>query len=62
MTDPEPLPGDHPLWVLPNCLLTPMSATRPPWAFPLILPSSRNVRRYFAAEPLLGPVDVDQRY
>ncbi len=23
VTDPEPLPGDHPLWHAPNCLITP---------------------------------------
>ena len=26
VTDPEPLPPDHPLWKLPNCLLTPHTA------------------------------------
>lgn len=23
VTDPEPLPEDHPLWTAPNCLVTP---------------------------------------
>lgn len=26
VTDPEPLPPEHPLWVAPNCLITPHSA------------------------------------
>jgi phosphoglycerate dehydrogenase-like enzyme len=26
VTDPEPLPPDHPLWLLPNCFLTPHTA------------------------------------
>jgi phosphoglycerate dehydrogenase-like enzyme len=26
VTDPEPLPPDHPLWTAPNCFLTPHSA------------------------------------
>ncbi len=26
VTDPEPLPGDHPLWKLSNCLITPHNA------------------------------------
>jgi len=35
VTDPEPLPGRHPLWSLPNCLITPHVAntekTAPPF-------------------------------
>ena len=26
VTDPEPLPDGHPLWDLPNCLITPHTA------------------------------------
>jgi phosphoglycerate dehydrogenase-like enzyme len=26
VTDPEPLPADHPLWTLPNCFITPHTA------------------------------------
>lgn len=26
VTDPEPLPGDHPLWTLPNCFIAPHTA------------------------------------
>jgi phosphoglycerate dehydrogenase-like enzyme len=26
VTDPEPLPDGHPLWELPNCLITPHTA------------------------------------
>ncbi|HEY3237476.1 MAG TPA: NAD(P)-dependent oxidoreductase, partial [Polyangiaceae bacterium] len=26
VTDPEPLPADHPLWRIPNCYITPHSA------------------------------------
>jgi phosphoglycerate dehydrogenase-like enzyme len=58
VTDPEPLPEDHPLWTLPNCLITPHVGNTPEMAMPLL--SSRiaeNVRRYGAGEPLLGPVD-----
>lgn len=30
VTDPEPLPGDHPLWDLENCLLTPHTGGHTP--------------------------------
>lgn len=30
VTDPEPLPGDHPLWSLSNCLVTPHNAGHTP--------------------------------
>jgi phosphoglycerate dehydrogenase-like enzyme len=26
VTEPEPLPADHPLWAAPNCIITPHSA------------------------------------
>jgi phosphoglycerate dehydrogenase-like enzyme len=26
VTDPEPLPPDHPLWAAPNCFITPHTA------------------------------------
>ncbi len=29
VTDPEPLPDDHPLWAMPNCLITPHVANTP---------------------------------
>jgi phosphoglycerate dehydrogenase-like enzyme len=63
VTDPEPLPEGHPLWALPNCLLTPHVGNTPAMGLPLIQARVReNVRRYLASEPLLGPVDVDARY
>jgi phosphoglycerate dehydrogenase-like enzyme len=63
VTDPEPLPEGHPLWALPNCLLTPHVGNTPAMGLPLIQARVReNVRRYLASEPLLGPVDVDERY
>lgn len=30
VTDPEPLPGDHPLWELSNCIVTPHNAGHTP--------------------------------
>ena len=33
VTDPEPLPAEHPLWSMPNVLLTPHVAGRSPARF-----------------------------
>ena len=34
VTDPEPLPTDHPLWSLPNCIITPHVGNTPAMAVP----------------------------
>ena len=63
VTDPEPLPDDHPLWQAPNCLITPHVGNTPEMAVPLL--SARveeNVRRYLAGDELLGPVDSSAGY
>jgi phosphoglycerate dehydrogenase-like enzyme len=63
VTDPEPLPDGHPLWDLPNCLITPHTAN--PWqtAQPLLAQRiADNVRRSVAGEPLTGLVDLDAGY
>jgi phosphoglycerate dehydrogenase-like enzyme len=63
VTDPEPLPDNHPLWALPNCLITPHTANTEEMAIPLL--SARitsNVRRWAAGEPLLGLVDPKLGY
>ena len=63
VTDPEPLPDGHPLWDLPNCIITPHTAN--PWqtAQPLLAQRiTDNVRRDLAGEPLTGLVDLDAGY
>jgi len=63
VTDPEPLPDGHPLWTMPNVLVTPHVGNTPAMAVPLL--SGRiaaNLRRWAAGEPLLGPVDVTLGY
>ena len=63
VTDPEPLPDGHPLWELPNCIITPHTAN--PWqtAQPLLAQRiTDNVRRDLAGEPLTGLVDLDAGY
>jgi len=63
VTDPEPLPADHPLWRLPNCIITPHVGNTPEMAVPLLSERiTANVRRFAAGEPLIGPVHVDLGY
>lgn len=63
VTDPEPLPDDHPLWTLPTALITPHTANTPEMGVALLSARVReNVARYARGEDLLGPVDVDLGY
>jgi phosphoglycerate dehydrogenase-like enzyme len=63
VTDPEPLPPGHPLWSLPNCIITPHVGNTPEMAVPLLAERIvTNVRRFAAGEELIGPVDVDAGY
>ena len=62
-TDPEPLPDGHPLWSLPNCIITPHVANTPEMAEPLLAAwVTENVRRYARGEELLGPVEPSLGY
>ena len=63
VTAPEPLPEDHPLWSLPNCIITPHVGNTPEMSVPLL--SSRiteNVKRFINDENLIGLVDVRNGY
>jgi phosphoglycerate dehydrogenase-like enzyme len=63
VTDPEPLPDGHPLWDLPNCIITPHTANTLEMARPALEQRiTENVRRYAAGEPLVGLVDVAAGY
>jgi phosphoglycerate dehydrogenase-like enzyme len=63
VTDPEPLPDDHPLWHEPRCLITPHTANTVEMVAASIIERVReNVRRFGAGEPLLGVVDLDLGY
>ena len=63
VTDPEPLPDGHPLWRLPNCLITPHTANTEDMAQPLLSARiAENVRRFAASEELLGVVDPERGY
>jgi len=63
VTDPEPLPEGHPLWTLPNCIVTPHVGNTPDMAQPLLSARvTENIRRFGAGEPLIGSVEVDLGY
>ena len=63
VTEPEPLPAEHPLWSLPNVIITPHVGNTPDMAVPLLSARiTENVRRWADGEELLGPVDVEAGY
>jgi phosphoglycerate dehydrogenase-like enzyme len=58
VTDPEPLPDGHPLWTLPNAIVTPHTANTQEMAVPLLSERiTENVRRWITEQPLVGLVD-----
>ncbi|MEI6298130.1 MAG: NAD(P)-dependent oxidoreductase [Actinomycetota bacterium] len=63
VTDPEPLPESHPLWSLPNCIITPHVGNTPEMAVPLLSARiTENVKRFINEEPLIGLIDVRHGY
>jgi phosphoglycerate dehydrogenase-like enzyme len=57
VTDPEPLPPDHPLWALPNVLISPhMAGDSPGSTIRCFELAGDQVRRFAAGEPLLNEV------
>jgi phosphoglycerate dehydrogenase-like enzyme len=63
VTDPEPLPPDHPLWHAPNVLITPhVSAALEGNDVPRWILAKENLRRYVAGDKLLSEVDVKKGY
>lgn len=63
VTDPEPLPGGHPLWTLPNALITPHTANPSTIGRTMSIDrATQNVRRFAAGEELIGLVDVKLGY
>jgi phosphoglycerate dehydrogenase-like enzyme/glyoxylase-like metal-dependent hydrolase (beta-lactamase superfamily II) len=63
VTDPEPLPAEHPLWKAPNIIITPHYAAwsdigrERRW-----LLYRENLRRFVTGEPLLSVVDPKRGY
>ncbi len=59
----EPLPSDHPLWRLPNVILSPhISGLSAQYAERAALIFEENVRRYLADQPLVNIVDKARGY
>ncbi|OHV18935.1 glyoxylate/hydroxypyruvate reductase A [Rhizobium sp. RMa-01] len=61
VTDPEPLPADHPLWQHPKVTITPhiASVTQPETAAHSVI---ENIRRHRAGKDLIGLVDRTRGY
>ncbi|MFC9788544.1 D-isomer specific 2-hydroxyacid dehydrogenase family protein [Rhodococcus sp. NPDC127528] len=58
VTDPEPLPDGHPLWTLPNAIITPHDSNPPAVRPPAFADHvAANVRRFVAGEELLARID-----
>jgi glyoxylate/hydroxypyruvate reductase A len=61
VTEPEPLPADHPLWTHPRVRITPhiASATRPESAVDVVI---ENIRLHRAGLQMIGQVDRARGY
>ena len=58
VTDPEPLPPDHPLWELPTVLITPhMAGDSPGSTIRAFALAGDQIRRFAAGEPLINEVE-----
>ena len=63
VTDPEPLPRDHPLWKMSNVMISPHIGGESPGVQNRIWRLVReNVRRFVAGERLLCVVDKERGY
>ena len=55
VTEPEPLPEDHPLWRAPNVLITPhIAGSTKRWIARGYRFAGEQIRRYVSGQPLLG--------
>lgn len=62
VTDPEPLPADHPLWRMPNVIITPHIAWYGNNRERQIALARENIRRFIAGDALLNVVDPEKGY
>jgi phosphoglycerate dehydrogenase-like enzyme len=63
VTDPEPLPEGHPLWDVPNTIITPHIAGRSQLGYERVeAVFAENVRRFVNEQPMLNLVDKAKGY
>ena len=62
VTDPEPLPRDHALWLEPNVIITPHVSSGGGDRLRQRLMTLENMRRYLAGDRLLNVVDPERGY
>jgi phosphoglycerate dehydrogenase-like enzyme len=63
VTHPEPLPDDHPLWTMPNCIITPHIGATLEMEEPLLSERiTTNIRRFAQGKKLQGAVYPDLGY
>lgn len=63
VTDPEPLPKDHPLWIQPRVIITPHVAYRSEQLKERnILLAIENLKRFIAGEPIYSVVNIKRGY
>jgi phosphoglycerate dehydrogenase-like enzyme len=63
VTDPEPLPKDHPLWTHPRCVVTPHTAGGSPRRADRIVDTfCENLRRMRDGRPLVALIDKQKGY
>ena len=63
VTDPEPLPSEHPLWAMPNAFITPhYSGSHPTYVKRANVIFLDNLKRFVNGETLHNLVDADAGY
>jgi phosphoglycerate dehydrogenase-like enzyme len=63
VTDPEPLPKDHPLWTHPRVIVTPHTAGGSPRRAQRVIDTfCENLRRRRAGQPLIALIDKEKGY
>ncbi|WP_280474366.1 D-isomer specific 2-hydroxyacid dehydrogenase family protein [Nocardia asiatica] len=63
VTDPEPLPAGHPLWTLPNAIVTPHDSNPPQLRIAAFADHvEANVERFLEGRELLAPIDPARGY
>ena len=63
VTPQEPLPDDHPLWRVPNVVITPHTAGGSPNRDDRLVDLfCENLKRYAAGKPLLSEIDKEKGY